>query len=270
MFSAMKLGITHKTAGDLVCCAFALALFFCLSGCGQGDTDTWSRISHSGVLRVGTDATYPPFETVDTRTGDVAGFDIDLMRAICARYDMKPEFIVTPFDGIIPGLTTGKYDAIISAFTITPQRAGRVLFSRPYYDAGQAIAVRLDDTTIHMVDDLAGKRIGVQLGTTGERMAHRITDAEVFSYENIGAAFIDLENDRVDAVLNDEPTSRMIIAERKTARIVGPLLSEEHYGIAVRLGDSALVDKINLALTALERGGMIDSLKKTWIGSSLP
>ena len=247
-------------------CLPVFALLFCLLSCSRQDTDTWSKISRNGILRVGTDATYPPFETVDTKTSDVAGFDIDLMCAICVRYDVKPEFIVTPFDGIIPGLTTGKYDAIISSFTITPQRASRVLFSRPYYDAGQAIAVGLDDATIHTVDDLVGKRIGVQLGTTGERLAHRITDAEIFSYENIGAAFIDLENGHVDAVVNDEPTSRMIIAERKTAKIVGPRLSEEHYGIAVRLGDSTLVQKIDLALIALERNGTVDSLKKKWFG----
>jgi len=88
-----------------------------------------------------------------------------------------------------------------------------------------------------------GKSLGVQLGTTGERMAHRVAGAEIFSYESIGAAFIDLENGRVDAVINDEPTSRIIIAERKSAKIVGERLSEEQYGIAVRKRDSTLVEK---------------------------
>ncbi len=239
----------------------------CVHGCGNGDEiDSFTRMTKSGVFRIGTDATYPPFETVDTKTGKVAGFDIDLMRAICAKYELKPEFIITPFDGIVPGLTTNKYDAVISAFTITPQRARRVMFSEPYYDAGQRIAVALDDTTITGLDDLKGKRLGVQLGTTGERMAQRISGAEIFSFENIGAAFLDMENGRLDAVINDEPTSRMIIFKRKSAKLVGERLSKEQYGIAVRKTDSTLIAKINRALTLLRKDGVLDSLQNKWFG----
>ncbi len=238
-----------------------------ISGCGgQGNGNTWDRITETGVLRVGTDATYPPFETVNTATGEVEGFDIDLMTAICEKYSLEPKFIITPFDGIVPGLTTEKYDAIISAFTITPQRARRVLFSAPYYDAGQVIAVPPEDSVNSTLEDLKGKRLGVQLGTTGERMAHRVEGAEIYSYENIGAAFIDMENGRLDAVINDEPTSRIIIAERQSAKIVGERLSEEQYGIAVRRSDTTLVGKINAALIILREQGVIDSLKHKWFG----
>jgi len=259
-----------KTSGLMtVSAAWVLSagLLLVLSGCGgSGESDTWAKITTSGVWRIGTDATYPPFETVDTRTGQVVGFDIDLISAICAKYEVSPEFIVTPFDGIVPGLTTEKYDAIISAFTITPERATRVLFSDPYYDAGQMIAVPLDNTKIAAFDDLEGLRLGVQLGTTGERMAQRVPNAEIFSFENIGAAFIDMENGRLDAVINDEPTSRLIISERKTAKLVGKRLSDEQYGIAVRPADSALVLKINTALIILNENGTIDALKRKWFG----
>ncbi len=246
---------------------FFMAVIVALAGCGGGgDADTWSKITRSGVWRIGTDATYPPFETVDTKTTDVVGFDIDLISAICAKYELKPEFIITPFDGIVPGLTTAKYDAIISAFTITPERARRVLFSDPYYDAGQIIAVPIDDTVTVGLDDLKGLQLGVQLGTTGERMAHRVPDAEIFSYESIGAAFIDMENGRLDAVINDEPTSRIIVAQRQSAKLVGERLSEEQYGIAVRKSDSTLAMKINTALIILAEDGTIDSLKNKWFG----
>ncbi len=248
--------------------AAALISAMVYAGCGgSGHTSTWDRVTGTGILRVGTDATYPPFETVNTATGEVQGFDIDLMTAICEKYSLEPEFIITPFDGIVPGLTTEKYDAIISAFTMTQQRARRVLFSDPYYDAGQVIAVPPDDSTITTLEDLQGKRLGVQLGTTGERMAHRVEGAEIFSYENIGAAFIDMENGRLDAVINDEPTSRIIIAERGSAKIVGERLSEEQYGIAVRRSDTTLVGKINAALIILREQGVIDSLKHTWFDS---
>ncbi|MFC1476161.1 basic amino acid ABC transporter substrate-binding protein [Candidatus Zixiibacteriota bacterium] len=246
---------------------FSLATIIALVGCGgSGETDTWAEITSDGIWRVGTDATYPPFETVDTDIGEVVGFDIDLISAICTKYEVQPEFIITPFDGIVPGLTTKKYDAIISAFTITPERARQVLFSDPYYDAGQMIAVPLDDTVTVGLDDLEGKQLGCQLGTTGERMAHRVPGAEIFSYESIGAAFLDLENGRLDAVINDEPTSRIIVAQRKSAKLVGKRLSDEQYGIAVRKSDSTLAMKINTALIILAEDGTIDSLKGKWFG----
>lgn len=265
-FPGMKKKITSQSSAKTVALTLLAAGLLSLVGCGGEPADTWLEISRTGVLQIGTDATYPPFETVDTKTREVAGFDIDLMRAICGRYDLRPEFIITPFDGIVPGLTTKKYDAIISAFTITPQRARKVLFSNPYYDAGQIIAVALDDSVITTLEDLEGLRLGVQLGTTGERMAHRVSGAEIFSYESIGVAFIDLENGRVDAVVNDEPTSRIIIAKGRAAKLVGERLSEEHYGIAVRQGDSTLVEKINHALAVFALDGTLDSLKTKWFG----
>ena len=148
-------------------------LLACL-GCSGGED---AAIAERTVLRIGTDATYPPFETVDTETGQPTGFDIDLVTAVCELKGWKPEFIVTPFDGIIPGLRSKKYDVVISAMTITPERAAVVNFSDPYYLAGQTIAVPLDDTLIQTVEDLVGKKVGVQLGTTGELMAKRSDEA---------------------------------------------------------------------------------------------
>lgn len=128
------------------------------------------------------------------------------------------------------------------------------------------IAVPLDDTVTVGPDDLQGLRLGAQLGTTGERMAHRVPGAEIFSYESIGVAFIDMENGRLDAVINDEPTSRIIIAQRQSAKLVGERLSDEQYGIAVRKSDSTLAAKINTALIILSEDGTIDSLKTKWFG----
>jgi len=112
---------------------------------------------------------------------------------------------VTPFDGMIPGLNSGKYDVVISAMTITPARAAVVGFSQPYYLAGQTIAVPAADTAIQSASDLTGRRVGVQLGTTGELMAKGMEGWQVFSYDNIGTAFIDMANGNLDAVLNDFP-----------------------------------------------------------------
>lgn len=241
-------------------------LLIVASGCGGQTESGMARIDASGVLRVGTDATYPPFETVDTENGQIVGFDVDLVTEICKELKCAPQFIVTPFDGIVTGLTTGKYDMIASAFTITPDRAQEVMFTDPYYDAGQALAVPIYDKTINSVDDLAGKSIGVQLGTTGERQARSIAGAKVVSFENISAAFIDMENGRVDAVINDLPTTEMLIRHRKSAKIVGPTLTSEKYGFAVRLRDRELLEAVNAALRAIREDGRYDTIHDRWFG----
>jgi len=238
-------------------------ILFSLNCSGQ-KPDAFKRILQQKKLLVGTDATYPPFESKDADTGKLVGFDIDLMEAICDKLGIKCEYIVVPFDGIVSGLNNNKYDAIISSFTITPQRETVVDFSKPYYQASQSIAVKLNQEKINSLIDLKGKRVGVQLGTTGELLAKRIEGAEIISFDNIGAAFIDLENRKLDAIVNDKPTSQRIIALRGNAKLVGPDLSSENYGIAVRKGEKRLLDAINSALTALELSGKIDDLNKKW------
>ncbi len=242
--------------------AFIAISFTTFVGCeSDKELDLWKK---NGVLRIGTDATYPPFEMVDTRTGRPEGFDIDIMDAICRLNKWKPEYVVTPFDGIISGLKSKKYDCIISAMTITPQREVIVAFSQPYYLAGQVVAVPIDNETIKSVDDLAGHKVGVQLGTTGERLAKTLSGVEVFSFDNIGAAFIDMENGHIDAVLNDLPTSKEYIRLQGKAKIVGEVLSKEHYGIAVRKQDRALLDKIDSSLTVIKKSGDYDKISQKW------
>jgi ABC-type amino acid transport substrate-binding protein len=244
-----------------------LSVIVLFASCGS---EKQEDISKRTVLRIGTDATYPPFETVNTVTGKPEGFDIDLISRICELNGWKPEFIVTPFDGMIPGLNNHKYDAAISAMTITPQRGAVVAFSEPYYQAGQIIAVPVGDTLIKGVDDLLGKRVGVQLGTTGEIMAKKLNGVHVYSYDNIGAAFIDMANGNLDAVLNDFPTTHAYIEQNHTAKTVGELLSTEHYGIAVRKKDTALLKKINEALEKMKADGSYAVIYERWFDTPPP
>jgi glutamine transport system substrate-binding protein len=233
-----------------------------LIGCESGNEQVeWKK---TGVLRVGTDATYPPFEMVNTRSGQPEGFDIDIMNAVCRINKWQPDYIVTPFDGIISGLKSEKYDCVISAMTITPQREAIVSFSKPYYLAGQVIAVPVENDTIKSITDLVGRKVGVQLGTTGERLARTLNGVEVFSFDNIGAAFIDMENSQIDAVLNDLPTSEEYIRLKGRAKLVGELLSEEHYGIAVRKQDRELLKKIDSSLTIIKESGEYDRISQKW------
>lgn len=246
-------------------CAILSVLFagVVLQSCGGGNDNPARRTA----LRIGTDATYPPFETVDVATGKPSGFDIDLITLVCEINGWTPEFIVTPFDGMIPGLQAKKYDVAISAMTITPERAAAVDFSEPYYLAGQTIAVPLAENNISKPEDLKGKKVGVQLGTTGEMMAKRIEGADVYSFENIGAAFIDMANGNLDAVLNDFPTTQAYIRSHGTAKTVGEILSKEQYGIAIRKGEAELRDSVNAALVKLKSDGRYRQLHLTWFGT---
>lgn len=240
-----------------------LSCSFIIIGCSNQNN---KNLSERTTLRIGTDATYPPFEIINPETGKPEGFDMDLITSICQINGWQPDFILTPFDGIIPGLNSKKYDAVISAMTITPQREAVVNFSHPYYLAGQSIAVPVNDSTIHTVQDLKGKRVGVQLGTTGELMAKNMNGVEVYSFDNIGAAFIDMANGNLDAVLNDFPTTQTYIKRQHTAKIVGKILSEEHYGIAVRKADTQLLKKINQALEKIKQSQQYSALHKKWFG----
>ena len=241
-----------------------------IPGCTQNQ-DRRAEIEATKQIRVGTDATYPPFESVDPSTQKVVGFDADMIRQVFGNLGYEVEFIVVPFDGITAGLHTGKYDVIVSAFTITPERKERVLFSDPYYDAGQTIAVPLHDSVTQTTEDLRGKRAGVQLGTTGERLAKQIDELEVFSYDNISAAFIDMANGKLDAVINDKPTSERYIAVQHDAKLVGQLLSQEQYGVAFRRTDTWLHEMFNAEFAKFKDTEAFKKLHDTYIrGNASP
>ncbi|MBN1564945.1 MAG: transporter substrate-binding domain-containing protein, partial [Anaerolineae bacterium] len=121
-----------------------------------------------GVVTIGTNAEYPPFEYVD-ENGEIAGFDYDLVKALAERAGFEPQFVNTRWDGIFVALASGEFDMVASAATITAEREEIVDFTNPYFNAGQMIAVReADAATVSVAEDLAGLRVGVQSGTTGD------------------------------------------------------------------------------------------------------
>jgi ABC-type amino acid transport substrate-binding protein len=239
-------------------------LFLIAFSCGSPSKSTLERVQKSGVLRVGTDATYPPFESVDPQTGQLVGFDIDLVRALARQLKVRAEFIVVPFDGIIPGLRSGKYDLVVSAMTITRERAKQVRFTDPYVVAGQSVAVRVDETAITGLASLAGRKIGCQLATTGEIEAKKILSARVISFDAIGSAFRDLENRNLDAVIADTPTARIFIHDHPDIRLVGGPLTVEEFGMAARPEDAALAAALNQALQMIRESGERGRIEVAW------
>jgi len=219
------------------------------------------------VLRVGSDVAYPPFEYVDEARGEYVGFDMDIIREIGRRLGMDVQVINVAWEGIIPGLLSGHYDVIISAMTITNERAQAVDFSDPYFATGQVILVRADDDRIKEPADLKGKRVAVQIGTTGHFAAERIEGAVVEHYPLTPEAILALKLGRADAVVLDELVAlEEVRANPGQVKVVGTPFTIEYYGIAIRKGNPDLLRAINLALAQMKADGTYDEIYDRWFG----
>ncbi len=221
-----------------------------------------------GTVTIGTNAEYPPFEFVDEES-DITGFDIELMEAIAAEAGFDYEFVNTRWDGIFVALASGEFDAVISAATITAERAEMVNFSDPYFNAGQRLAVRADETEIAGPEDLAGKKVGVQLGTTGDIWLTDNTEAEVVRYDENTLAFQALANEDVDAVMADGPTAVDIIKANPEMdlMILDGVYTDEEYGIAVNKDRDDVLAAINEGLAAVRESGQYDQIYDAYFGT---
>jgi polar amino acid transport system substrate-binding protein len=230
-------------------------------------TGMFAGCSKSTKYIVATDATWPPFEYVDDQN-KIVGFDIDLMNAIAAKAGIEIEYQNVAFDPLLAGMAQGTYDAAISSITIKADRAENMLFSDPYYVAGQMIVVQKNNTSITGADSLKGKRLGAQLGTTGESLANDVEGATVKSYNQIGLAIQDLLNGQIDVVICDTPIADGYVKKNSnTLKIVGDALTTESYGIAVAKGKDDLLKKINEGLAAVKADGTYDSLVQQWLAT---
>ncbi len=220
------------------------------------------------VVTVATDATWPPFESVNEETKKLEGFDIELMEAIAKEAGFEVKWVNVSWDPLLAGMATGTYDAAIAVMTITPERAEKWLFSDPYYDAGQLVAVQIGNTDINGPADLAGKTAGAQIGTTGAMEIEKIQGATLKNYDDIGQAFMDLMNGQIDAVVADSPLVYGYVGKNSDKiKAVGKVFTNEQYGIAVKKGADDLLAKINKGLKAVKDRGLLEELDNKWVKS---
>ncbi|MGE5574316.1 MAG: basic amino acid ABC transporter substrate-binding protein [Bacillota bacterium] len=219
------------------------------------------------VLKVGCDVAFPPFEWQDEQTGEFKGFDIDLIKAVAEEMGMKAEIVNTAWDGILPGLLNGNYDVIVSGMTITDERAQSVSFSDPYFTAGQVIVVRKDTEDITQPSDLKGRKVSVQINTTGDFAASKIEGiGEIKRFNLAPDAFLELKNGSADACVMDIAVAADAVKNDDSLKIVGAPFTVEYYGIAMRKDREDLLKSINKALATLKSTGKYDEIYARYFG----
>lgn len=242
-----------------------LSCIFLLSSCSLPNSSTAGK-----TLTIATEPTFPPFE-LQSASGELQGFDIDLMNAIAQSAGFKIKYQNMPFAGMIPALQTQTVDAAVAAMAITAERVKIISFSRPYFKSGVAIATRTDNQNITSFDSLKNKIIGVQIGTTGALKAKNIPKAEIRTFNDSPLTLQALINGNVDAVLNDQAVILYGIksGNLKQLKVVSSLLTEEFYGFPTPK-ESPNLDLINQGLAKVLKNGTYAKIYQKWFNTQPP
>lgn len=241
-------------------------------GC-SGNINTMQRIKDNGQVIMGTNAAFPPFEM---REGDnVIGIDAEIAQAVADKLGAKLKIEDMDFGALPSALKSGKVDFIAAGYTVNPERQEESDFSDKYFKAVQAIIVLKDNDTIKTRQDLNGKTIGAQEGTTGAELFRSkeslYKNVALKTYSKGADAVLDLKNKRVDAVVLDNYTSMALAALNPEVKILDdPAADPEEYAIAVRKGDKELLQAINDTLKELKDSGKLDEIFKKYITDYQP
>jgi len=260
-------GLTRRAFMDSALMAFAALGVGLAMGIGDANAET---------LRIGTEGAYKPFNFMSPE-GRLEGFDIDISNALCAEMKADCSFIAQDWDGIIPGLLAGRYDAIIASMSITPDREEVVLFTDPYYRSPAAF-LTLASGGVNDVSPaaLAGIAVGAQVATTHARfLQDKYPDVDLRLYRALDDAILDLESGRVDVVMGDKLALYDWAEDgAKGLAFVGEDIDEPDYfgpgiGIALRKGDEALRDRLNAALKAIVEDGRYAAINAEYFPFSI-
>lgn len=226
-------------------------------------------VQAADVIVFATDPTYAPFEFV--KDGELTGFDIDLVNAIAEEAGFEAKFENVPFDGIIPALQVGNYDAAVAAMVATDKRRKSIDFSDSYFQTGLVIVVGDSDASIKGEADLQGKRIAVEIGSVAAELARAIPKAEVSTFNGSPPAMLELANGNVDAVIADSASALYAIetGSVKGAKVLPDLISTDFYAVGFPKG-SDKVEIVNTGLKAVIENGEYARIYMKWFGEEPP
>ncbi len=245
-----------------------VALSLLLSACGAGASNHLAAIKKAGVIKVGTSADYPPFESVDAN-GNKVGFDVDLMTEIAKRLGVKLEWVDMPFDSLIASVQEGKIDASISAFNYSEERDKTIDFSDAYYTSEDAFSVADGFAgTISKPEDVARFKVGVQTGTTQDSWLTdglvkdgSLPEENLFRYDRVDQAMLDLKNGRIEVMMSDYVPAQALAKQLGGLNIVyHGVLSSGPMNLVIPQDDKELQKAINDIIKQLQDEGFIDKL----------
>jgi arginine transport system substrate-binding protein len=227
------------------------------------------------TLVFATEATYPPFESINNK-GEIVGFDIEIIDAICKHSKLDCRFVNQPWDSLIPGLELGKFDMIFGAMNITDERRKKVDFTQPYYTSSGAFVAAKAVQLTPDIKSLKDKTIGVQGSTTYDYYLQSSYGklVHINRYGSIQDAFLDLQAGRVDAVFGDTPIMLTWVntpTNKDTFAVAGDPVKDDKffnqgYGFAVKKGNSELLNQLNSGLAAIKADGTYQQISQKFFG----
>lgn len=223
--------------------------------------------AQDNVLRVGTDATFPPMEFVEN--GKRTGFDIELTEALAKAMGKKVEWVDIDFKGLIPGLISKRFDMAVSAIYITDERKKVVDFTDSYYAGGLVAMVKDNNTSIRKLADLDGKKVTVQVGTKSVGyLQQNFPKVQRVEVEKNQEMFNLVDIGRADAAVTGKPAAFQYVRTRPGLRVLDEQLTTEEYGMALRKDSPELTKAVNAALAKLKADGTYAAIVKKWFSGT--
>jgi polar amino acid transport system substrate-binding protein len=260
----LKTGLVGAAASGAYLAGFSAALA----------DDTLAEVKKRGELVAATEMQFPPFDISDN--GTYKGVDRELVDAVGAALGVKVKYLDLPWTSVLPGLEAKKFDICIAPVTITKERMKRYLFTVPIADATAALMKRASDSSISKPEDIAGKIVGGQKGTSQlaqlkEFAAKLAKPVEVKEYVDNNQSYADLTAGRIDASVNSLPNLAYAAAQRADAFavVLPPFGQPTYFSWVGRLDDKTLIDAINEAIIKTEADGTMAKIQKTWFGQSM-
>jgi len=228
------------------------------------------NIKKAGEIKIGLEGTYPPFSFVD-ESGKLSGFEVELSEALAKELGVKVKLQATPWDGILAALESKRLDAVVNQVTISEERKKKYDFSKPYTVSGiQALVLKKNIDAIKTADDLAGKKVGVGLGTNYEQWVKaNVPTADVRTYEDDPTKFQDLRVGRIDAILIDRLAALEYARKAKDTTAAGEPFSRQEAGVTLRKGEPELLAAVNKAIEKLRADGTLAKLSEKYFSADV-
>ncbi len=255
-------------AGALIALALvAGAMLLILDGTRAEGDKVWRQAQSSGVLRVGMDVAYPPFEYLNEHN-EIVGFDVDLSHEIGRRLGLEIALVNIPYDGLYDALVTGQVDVVISALVAADEFEARADFTQPYFNAGEHLIVPVG-SPISEMPDLEGRTLAVEYGSGGDvearRWQRRLSELVIERYPDPDGALQAVIDGEADAALVDGISARLAVGQNPTLSVAG-IVTDTLFAAAVPPESFTLLEQLNGALVEMRRDGTLDALTEKWFG----